>query len=127
MAGLALLGWMIPFILVRRQVRERKDDLQRSLPDALDLMVVCVEAGLGLNQALVRVGEEMNRVSRALADELTLVTLEIRAGTPREDALRNLGHRTGVPDIRALGSPTDTGRDSGASSGDRSPEWERDC
>ena len=102
--GLALLGWMIPFIYVRKKVRRRKDELQRTLPDALDLLVVCVEAGLGLNQALVRVGEEMNRVSRTLAEELTLVSLEIRAGTPREDALRNLGLRTGVPDIRAFTS-----------------------
>ncbi len=103
-SGMALLGWMLPFMYVRRRVRRRQDELERSLPDALDLMVVCVEAGLGLNQALVRVGEEMDRVSRDLADELTLVSLEIRAGTPREEALRNLGHRTGVPDIRAFTS-----------------------
>jgi tight adherence protein C len=103
-AGVGLLGWMIPFILVKRKVRRRQDELQRTLPDALDLMVVCVEAGLGLNQALVRVGEEMDRVSRTLAEELTLVSLEIRAGTPREEALRNLGHRTGVADIRAFTS-----------------------
>lgn len=100
--GGAVLGWMIPFIFVRRKVRRRQDELQRTLPDALDLMVVCVEAGLGLNQALVRVGEEMNRVSQTLAEELTLVTLEIRAGAPRETALRNLSERTGVPDIRAF-------------------------
>ena len=103
-AGLALLGWMIPFMFVKRQVGKRQDELQRALPDALDVMVVCVEAGLGLNQALVRVGEEMSRVSSTLAEELTLVSLEIRAGTPREDALRNLGLRTGVADIRALTS-----------------------
>jgi tight adherence protein C len=101
-AGATLLGWMIPYLLVKRKMRKRQDELQRSLPDALDLMVVCVEAGLGLNQALVRVGEEMERVSRTLAEELTLVSLEIRAGTPREEALRNLGIRTGVPDIRAF-------------------------
>jgi len=101
-AGATLLGWMIPYLLVKRKVRGRQDELQRAMPDALDLMVVCVEAGLGLNQALVRVSEEMERVSRTLAEELTLVGLEIRAGTPREDALRNLGLRTGVPDIRAF-------------------------
>lgn len=104
MAGLPLLGWMIPYMLVKRKRTRRQDELQRALPDALDLMVVCVEAGLGLNQALVRVGEEMDRVSRTLAEELTLVTLEIRAGTPRDEALKNLGHRTGVPDIRAFTS-----------------------
>ena len=97
-----LLGWMLPLLVLRRKVRSRQTELRRTLPDALDLMVVCVEAGLGLNQALVRVGDEMQRVSQELADELTLVSLEIRAGTPRETALRNLGERTGVSDIRAL-------------------------
>jgi len=97
-----LLGWMLPLLVLRFKVRKRQDELRRTLPDALDLMVVCVEAGLGLNQALVRVGEEMQRISEDLSDELTLVSLEIRAGTPRETALRNLGERTGVSDIRAL-------------------------
>ena len=100
--GGTLLGWMVPYLVVKKKMRKRQDELQRSMPDALDLMVVCVEAGLGLNQALVRVSEEMERVSRTLAEELTLVGLEIRAGTPREEALRNLGIRTGVPDIRAF-------------------------
>jgi tight adherence protein C len=101
--GLAILaGWIIPSLILRRRVRVRQDELRRTLPDALDLMVVCVEAGLGLNQALVRVGDEMARISQALADEFTLVSLEIRAGTPREQSLRNLGERTGVSDVRAL-------------------------
>jgi tight adherence protein C len=100
--GGLLLGWMIPFIVLRRKVRIRQEELQRSLPDALDMMVVCVEAGMGLNQALVRVGEEMDRVSPALAEEFTLVSLEIRAGTPRDEALRHLGERTGLADIRAF-------------------------
>lgn len=102
--GLALLGWMVPYIIVKKKMKKRQDELQKALPDALDLMVVCVEAGLGLNQALVRVGEETERVSHTLAEELTLVSLEIRAGTPREEALKNLGRRTGVADIRALTS-----------------------
>ena len=97
-----ILGWLLPFMVLRRQARSRQDQIRRALPDALDLMVVCVEAGLGMNQAIVRVGDEMARVSRALADEFTLVSLEMRAGTPREDALRHLGERTGVSDIRAL-------------------------
>jgi tight adherence protein C len=104
LVGSAMLGWMLPFLYLKKKVRARQDELQRSLPDALDLMVVCVEAGLGLNQALVRVGEEMDRVSTTLAEELTLVSLEIRAGTPREEALANLGKRTGVSDIRAFTS-----------------------
>ncbi|MEX2532293.1 MAG: type II secretion system F family protein [Gemmatimonadota bacterium] len=97
-----LVGWMAPILYLRHKVRTRKKELRRALPDALDLMVVCVEAGLGLNQALVRVGDEMERVSQEVADEFTLVSLEIRAGTPREDALRHLGDRTGTSDVRAL-------------------------
>lgn len=98
----ALLGWMLPFLYVWFRTRRRKAELQRSLPDALDLMVVCVEAGLGLNQALLRVGEEMDRIAPIMSDELTVLSLEIRAGTPREDALRNLGRRTGVADVKSL-------------------------
>ena len=101
LAGL-LLGWLIPSYVLRRRARLRREELNRALPDALDLLVVCVEAGLGLNQALVKVGDEMSRISQALADEFTLVSLEIRAGAPREQALKNLGKRTGVKDIRAL-------------------------
>ncbi len=97
-----IFGWMLPFVVVLRRLRKRQREIQRTLPDALDLMVVCVEAGLGLNQALVRVGEEMERVSGALSEEFTLVSLEIRAGTPRGDALRNLADRTGLPDVRGF-------------------------
>ena len=95
-------GWMFPFMYMRRKVRSRQEDIQRTLPDALDLMVVCVEAGLGLNQALVRVAEEMERVSPTISEEFALVGLEMRAGTPRQDALRNLGERTGLPDMRSF-------------------------
>ncbi len=64
--------------------------------------MVCVEAGLGLNQAIVRVAEEMRHISVAMAEELAMVNLEIRAGQPRDEALRNLGERTGLEDIRSL-------------------------
>jgi tight adherence protein C len=64
-------------------------------------MVVCVEAGLGVNQALMRVAEEMDRVSPEISDELTIVTLEMRAGTPREEALRNLAESTENEDVRS--------------------------
>jgi len=100
----ALLGWMAPLLYVRRRKKSRQREIQRSLPDALDLMVVCVEAGLGLNQALLRVSKELDRVSSVMSDELLLVSLEIRAGTPREEALRNLADRTGLDDIRSLTS-----------------------
>ncbi len=102
LVAMGLSGWMLPFLVVRHRVRRRQSEVQRTLPDALDLMVVCVEAGLGLNQALVRVADEMERVSPTLSEELTLVGLELRAGTPREEALRHLGERTGLPDVRAF-------------------------
>jgi tight adherence protein C len=97
----ALLGWMLPFLVLKRKVAKRKRALQRGLADALDLMVVCVEAGLGVNQALLRVAEEMDRVSPEISDELTMVTLEMRAGTPRDEALKNMAERTGLQDVRA--------------------------
>ncbi len=94
--------WMLPVGVVARKIRLRKKEIQKALPDALDMLVVCVEAGLGLNQALVRVSDEVETMSPVLAEELQIVNLEMRAGTPREDALRNLGERTDVPDLRAL-------------------------
>ncbi len=99
-----LMGWMLPLLYVSRKKKARQRELQKAVPDALDLMVVCVEAGLGLNQALQRVAQEMDRVSPTMGDELMLVTLEIRAGTPRDEALRNLAGRTGLDDIQSLTS-----------------------
>ncbi len=100
----ALLGWMVPFFYVDGKVKSRQLAISKTLPDTLDLLVVCVEAGLGLNQALVRVSDEVDRISPEMSDELTIVNLEIRAGTPRDEALRRLGQRTGVDDVRALTS-----------------------
>jgi tight adherence protein C len=94
--------WMLPSGFLRRKIRLRQKEIQRSLPDALDMLVVCVEAGLGLNQALVRVSDEVENMSPILSEELQIVNLEMRAGTPREDALRNLGERTDVADLRGL-------------------------
>ena len=94
--------WMLPAGVLRRKIRLRQKEIQIALPDALDMLVICVEAGLGLNQALVRVSEEVETMSSVLSEELQIVNLEMRAGTPREDALRNLGERTDVPDLRAL-------------------------
>ena len=98
----AVLGYVLPAVYVGTRRRERQREMQRALPDALDLLVVCVEAGLALNQALMRVAEETDRLSRVLSEHLTLVNLEIRAGTRREDALRSLGERTGVDDLKSL-------------------------
>ncbi|HET9293191.1 MAG TPA: type II secretion system F family protein [Gemmatimonadales bacterium] len=97
-----LLGWTLPVFVVGGRVKKRQKEMVKALPDALDLLVVCVEAGLALNQALVRVSEEITNVSPVLGEQIALTNLEIRAGTPREDALRNFGERTGVEDIRSF-------------------------
>jgi len=97
-----LLGWMLPYFYVSRKIRKRQDSIRQALPDSLDLMVVCVEAGLALNQAMMRVAEEIDRVSPAMSEELTVVNLEIRAGTARDEALRHLSERTGVEDVKAF-------------------------
>ena len=98
----ALVGYLLPKIYVNFRARARQHRLRLGLPDALDLMVVCVEAGMGLNQALVRVSEELRDTHPEMADEFRLVNLEIRAGRTRPDALRNMGERTGVDDIISL-------------------------
>ena len=98
----ALFGFIAPTFIVRSRIARRQKQMQKALPDALDLLVVCVEAGLGLNQAMVRVAEEIERVSPVLSEQVGLVNLEIRAGTPRDEAFRNLGHRTGLQDIKSL-------------------------
>ena len=97
-----LFGWMLPYFHVSRKVRKRQESISLALPDSLDLMVVCVEAGLALNQAIVRVAEEIDRVSPEMSEELTVVNLEIRAGTPRDEALRHFSERTGVEDVKAF-------------------------
>jgi tight adherence protein C len=99
---LGAFGWLTPSWYVLRRAHRRRTEIQRALADALDLLVACVEAGMGLNQAMVRVAEEIRNVSESLAEELSMVNLEIRAGTPRDRALRNLAERTGSDDIEAL-------------------------
>lgn len=95
-------GLFLPPFLLSRKISKRQNRITRALPDALDLMVVCVEAGLGLNAALHRVGREMEMVEPALSEELAITNREIRAGKPRDEALRNLGDRTGVDDVKSL-------------------------
>ena len=95
-------GWLVPPLILNGRVRRRQKELQKALPDAIDLLVICVEAGLGLNQALVRVAEEIRHVSRLMTTELALTNLAVRAGTPRDQALMDLYERTGLSDIRSL-------------------------
>jgi tight adherence protein C len=102
MVVLAVLGFYLPTLWLWSKSNERKTEVTHALPDALDLMVVCVEAGLGLNAAIVKVAQEMNLASPVLASELRLVNNEMKAGINRIDALRNLAERTGVPDVKSL-------------------------
>ncbi|NNG15022.1 MAG: type II secretion system F family protein [Gemmatimonadales bacterium] len=97
-----LMGWVLPGFYVGRRIARRQYQMQRSLPDALDLLVVCVEAGLALNQAILRVSEEIANIGPVLGEQLAMVNLEIRAGTGREEALQNLAMRTGVDDIQSF-------------------------
>lgn len=99
---LASLGYYLPNMVLSHMVKMRQLELFESFPDAIDLMTVCVEAGLGLDAAMVRAGEEMRLRSKSLADEMHMVSLELRAGRTREQALRNLAMRTGVEEIEAL-------------------------
>ena len=98
-AGIGLLG---PNVVLSKMVEKRIKGLRNGFPDALDLLVVCVEAGLGLASAIQRVADELDVSHPDLAFELSTVSAEVRAGMPREQALRNLADRTGVPDIRGL-------------------------
>jgi tight adherence protein C len=102
LAGIPGLGFFIPRFFLKRMIRDRQQRIRLALPDALDLTVICVEAGLALDQALMRVGQDLHHAHPDLSDEFHLVNLEMRAGKPRADALRNLVDRTGVDDIRSL-------------------------
>jgi tight adherence protein C len=101
--GLAgILGYFLPELWLTSRVRKRQHRIQLSLPDALDLLVICVEAGLALDQAMLRVSQELRIAHPELCEELDLVNAEIRVGKIRIEALRELGARTGVDDIKAL-------------------------
>ncbi len=102
--GVALpaLGYIGSQFVLKRMIKRRQERIQLGLPDALDLTLVCVEAGLSLDQSLDRVGTELRSAHPDLSDELTLLILEIRAGKSRAEALRNLATRTGEGDIRAF-------------------------
>ena len=104
--GLALvaaaIGYIAPAMVLARIAKKRQHRIQLSLADALDLLVVSVEAGLGLDQAMARVGQELAFAHPDLSAELRLVNLELLAGRGRSDALKNLADRTGVDDLRSL-------------------------
>lgn len=98
----AALGFYLPRYVLRKKIKGRQQQITWGLADAMDLMVVAVEAGLGLNAALNRVGEELKTLHPEMHSEIEIVNLEIRVGRSREEALRNLAERTGVEDIRSF-------------------------
>ena len=96
------LGYLLPDMWLSWRVGSRQRRLRKGLPDALDLLVICVEAGLGLDQALMKVSQDMKISHAELSEELQFVNLEMRVGKTRIEALRELGRRTGLDDIKAL-------------------------
>ena len=100
--GLTAFGFFIPRFLLKKKLQARQLRIRLGLPDGLDLTVICVEAGLSLDQAMIRVGEDLRTAHPELSAEFHLFDLETRAGKPRVEALRNLAERTGVDDIRSL-------------------------
>jgi len=96
------LGFLLPDFWLRNRTAKRQLKIRMGLPQALDLMVICTEAGLGLDQCMMRVAQEIKRSQPEIADEFSVVHLEQKAGHPRADALKNLAERTDVDSVRAL-------------------------
>jgi tight adherence protein C len=97
-----VLGFFLPRLVLRRMIRSRQQLVRWGLADALDLMVISIEAGLGLNAAMMKVSSELKEVHPDISEEFELANLEIRVGRERDEALRNLAERTGVDDLRSL-------------------------
>ncbi len=98
----ALIGWLMPSFVLERLIAKRQKVIQNGLPDALDLMIVCLEAGSAIDQAILKVSDELGLAYPALAEEFRMIITETRAGKPRLEAFRNFASRTGVDDVRAL-------------------------
>lgn len=98
----AVVGFFVPSLFLGRQMAVRRKQIRNGLPDVLDLLIVCLEAGSSLDQAILKAGEELEITYPALADELRTLNTETRAGKPRIEAFRNLAQRTKVDDVRAL-------------------------
>jgi tight adherence protein C len=98
----AAIGYLLPGIVLSRKTERRKKQIENGLPDALDLIIVCVEAGCSLDQAIVKASDELGITYPALTHELRLITTEIRAGKPRLEAFKNFAARTNVDDVRSL-------------------------
>jgi tight adherence protein C len=98
----AMGGYVLPDIWLRRRIAARQHSLRLALPDALDLLVICMEAGLGIDQALMYVSQELRIAHRDICEEFDIVNAEMHVGKPRIEALRSLSIRTGVDDLQAL-------------------------
>ena len=96
------MGFYFPDLIVGQRKKRRGESIFLGLPDALDLMVVCVEAGLGLDAAMRRVTSELARSCPVICEEFAIANFQLQMGRPRRDVLRDLGIRTGVDDVRAL-------------------------
>lgn len=101
-AAAAVVTFAAPGFFVGQRLARRRKEIENGLPDALDLFVVCIEAGCGLDQAIVKAGDELALAYPTLSDELRILTTEIRAGKTRLEAFKNLAQRTKVDDVRAL-------------------------
>jgi len=100
--GGLLAGYCLPGEFLRLMTRRRKKSVQRALPNTLDLLTICVESGLGLDQGILHVARELGRAHHEMAEELSMINFETRAGKSRPEALRNLAARTGVQDVKEL-------------------------
>ena len=98
----AMLAYYAPTLWLGRQIERRRTEIRNGLPDAIDLLIVCIESGSGVDQSLARVGEELAIAYPALSRELLLISAETRAGTPRMQAFKNFADRTKVDDVRSL-------------------------
>lgn len=98
----AIVGYLLPSLIVERLAKRRQLQIQNGLPDALDLLIVSLEAGLGIDQAILKSAEELGVAYPALADELKMINVECRAGKPRIEAFKNFATRTKVDDVRGL-------------------------
>ena len=99
---LSVGGFYLPNLWLKNRIAKRKEQIFKGFPDALDLMVVCVEAGMGLDSAITRVAKEMKLNNKVISEEFNIYNLEMRAGKLRRDALKNLGMRCGVPEVDNL-------------------------
>ncbi|MEX2302689.1 MAG: type II secretion system F family protein [Bryobacterales bacterium] len=95
-------GWAAPNLIVSRLANRRKTAIRKGLPNALDMLVICVESGLGLDQALMQVSKELHHAHKEISDEFAVLNLEMRAGKRRAEALHNLGERTDVDELKKM-------------------------